>query len=194
MAASRAESDTVANLDVIDNASSSDDDTPVAREYTLSATPTSRGQITGELLKQSFNTADIWRRRLCVVVSDKLWCLKPPGPAPWVRRRSTLISLAHSHAAVQATSHAKYGFELQTPERVWRFAAASREEQSSWVRLLNDHARYASDNDLIRIADHIICDEQRAHYRRRQHEVEEMVVAATKERPPPKARRSIKVS
>ena len=61
---------------------------------------------------------------------------------------------------------AKHAIELQTTDRVWHFQAPSRDEQKRWIKILKEHAQHASDNDLIRIADHIICDEESAQCRR----------------------------
>ena len=157
-----------------DSSSSDDEQQPAPREYLPAAHGIARGHsITGELLKQSVNNPDLWRRRQCFVVADKMWCLKPPksSVAPWTRRRSTLISLAHSHASEgsgpsAANPKRRHAIELQTTDRVWRFQAASRDEQKRWIKALRESAQHASDNDLIRIADHIICDEESAQCRR----------------------------
>ena len=163
----------MASYDDAASSSSDDESQPVPREYLAAAQSITRGQITGELLKQSVNNPDLWRRRQCIVVADKMWCLKPPksSVAPWTRRRSTLISLAHSHASEgsgpsAANPKRRHAIELQTTDRVWRFQAASRDEQKRWIKALRESAQHAEDNDYIRIADHIICDEESAQCRR----------------------------
>jgi hypothetical protein len=151
--------------------SSSDDEHQPAQRVFLSATQiVARVECSGELLKQSVNNPDMWRRRQCFVVADKLWCLKPQRAVPWARRRSTMISLANSHATelaemVQA-SQSYFGIELQTTDRVWRFQATSQKEQKRWLALLKEHAQHASENELIRISDCIICDSESAQGRR----------------------------
>ena len=133
-----------------DSSSSDDEQRPAPREYLPAPHGIARAHvITGELLKQSVNNPDLWRRRQCFVVADKMWCLKPPksSVAPWTRRRSTLISLAHSHASEgsgpsAANPKRRHAIELQTTDRVWRFCSTH-----SGVRV-----RRAAEANLRRLA------------------------------------------
>jgi hypothetical protein len=57
-------------------------------------------------------------------------------------------------------------FEVQTAHRVFVFRASDRQQQQAWVKAIRARMELSSENDLIRMAELMICDEEMARAKR----------------------------
>lgn len=59
-----------------------------------------------------------------------------------------------------------FGIEVHTAHRNFVFRAADRPQQMLWINAIRTRIELSSENDLIRMAELMICDEELARARR----------------------------
>lgn len=116
-----------------------------------------RGSRRGYLLKRGTKNPNAWRRRWFVLKGDRLWFCKSHTDMS----RMAYISLPHNSVTeVPATSGLRYCFEVQTAHRVYQLRAKTLDEMQGWTQALRRHIALSSENDLIRLAEMLIADEE----------------------------------
>lgn len=90
---------------------------------------------------------------------DKMWCIRTRGNG----KVSSYINLADT-AAVEfpAATGPPHAFLVQNPHRNTgtQFRADSRSTQQGWIHDINKVCALTSENELIQLAEIIICDEE----------------------------------
>ena len=119
----------------------------------------------GYMLKRSSKDPNIWMQRYCAL-TDKLWCvndsLKVPRASCIPLQSSTVLQIKCS------TLNCNGAIILQSNQGTYFFLATSTDEQQCWISDLALQATLTADNDIIGMAEMIICDEERTRYERMQ--------------------------
>ena len=119
----------------------------------------------GYMLKRSSKDPNVWMQRYCVL-TDKLWCVNDNLRVP----RASCIPL-NSSTVLQnkcSTLNCHGAIILQSNQGTNCFLASSTDEQEGWISDLALQATLTADNDVIGMAEMIICDEERTRYERMQ--------------------------
>lgn len=87
-------------------------------------------------------------------------------PVPYVADRSFTHRPTHLPITTATQQKVQYGIEVHTAHRVFLFRAADRAQQLGWIRAIQARIQLASENDLISVAELMICDEEQARARR----------------------------
>ncbi|KAG5192660.1 hypothetical protein JKP88DRAFT_292741 [Tribonema minus] len=131
-----------------------------------------QGDLSDYLYRQSQWDRNLWRRRWCTLTGERLYVLKQkpdlkkigsgtiPNAFSVPLAGSTVLERSRNGASPHAlevhSTHAAHALRAQTP-------AAAR----VWAEALAEAARLATENGLLHVAEHIICDETRARCARR---------------------------
>ncbi len=137
-----------------------------------------QGYYSGYLLKQSSQDPCLWRRRWCILGEDKVWYMKLKHRRSHQGRAAFISLVSNQVLEHPRTSKVQFGIEMHTAHRVFLFRAADRTQQLDWIRALQIRIALSSENDLIAMAELMICDEERARARRLQQAVEHVWTAA----------------
>lgn len=87
--------------------------------------------IAGHLTKQGKNVLGDWRRRWCILRTDALHYYKSESDTSTHKEMGKIDMLVAS--VKQAPLLRRYAFEVITPNRTYRFQAASHEEMLEWI-------------------------------------------------------------
>eukprot|EP01041_Mallomonas_annulata_P006308 gene6308-12766_t len=117
-----------------------------------------QGERRGYLLKKSSSDHHLWRRRLCVL-TDKFWFIKVRGEFP----RTGSIAFGSTNAKeVAEIIKCPYGFVVHGMSKSHYFRASSDSEQQLWLAELRQRTASAVANNVLVMAEMIICDEENA--------------------------------
>lgn len=117
----------------------------------------------GYLLKRSAKDPNVWLSRHCFL-TDKLWCVNDRLRVP----RASCIPL-NSSTKLQnkcLTLNCPGAIILQSNQGNNFFLTTSAAEQQSWMNDLGIKATLMTDNNVIGMAEMIICDEERTRHER----------------------------
>ena len=110
----------------------------------------------GYMLKRSSKDPNIWLLRYCVL-TDKLWCVNDRLRSP----RASCISLSSGTKLLSKAPSLDCpgAMILQSSHGLHSFIAPSVLEQQSWLHEIAHKTALMADNDVIGMAEMIICDE-----------------------------------
>ena len=117
----------------------------------------------GYLLKRSSKDPNVWLPRYCIL-TDKLWCVNDKLRVP----TATCISL-NSNTKLQSRSlllDCLGAITVQSTQGLHYFIAPSSYDQQCWLDEISMKAALNADNDVIGMAEMIICDEASTRYQR----------------------------
>lgn len=124
-----------------------------------------QADIGGYLLRRSKKDPNVWQQRYCVL-TDKLWCAHDRLRVP----RASSINL-DSSTKVQSRAYSldcHGAIIIQSSLGQHSFIAPSLSEQNRWIDEINLRAALTADNDVIGMAEVIICDEAGTRSKRMQ--------------------------
>ena len=117
----------------------------------------------GYLLKRSSKDPNVWLPRYCIL-TDKLWCVNDKLRVP----TASCISL-NSNTKLQSRSlslDCLGAITVQSTQGLHYFIAPSSYDQQCWLDEISMKAALNADNDVIGMAEMIICDEASTRYQR----------------------------
>jgi hypothetical protein len=132
---------------------SSDDDTEISLNDFSCIQQADRS---GYMLKRSSKDPNVWLLRYCVL-TDKLWCVNDRLRSP----RASCISL-NSNIKLQSKAPSldcPGALILHSSHGLHSFIAPSLSEQQSWLHEIAQKTALMADNDVIGMAEMMICDE-----------------------------------
>jgi hypothetical protein len=146
--------------DVSGNSSSEEEDEISLNDFTY----LTQGERRGYLLKRSRTDPNLWRRRYCIL-TDKLWYFDVKRQ---VNPRGQCIQINSSAVVRDKVRLLDYpnAIIITTMSDTHYFRATSPLEQHSWINDISQRARLSSDNDVIKMAEMIINDEELANWQR----------------------------
>lgn len=141
---------------------SSDDDTEISLNDFSCIQQADRS---GYMLKRSSKDPNIWLLRYCVL-TDKLWCVNDRLRCP----RASCIGL-NTNIKLQSRAPSldcPGALILHSSHGLHSFIAPSLSEQQSWLHEIAQKTALMADNDVIGMAEMIICDEANSRSHRMQ--------------------------
>ncbi|CAM9127710.1 unnamed protein product [Chrysoparadoxa australica] len=131
-----------------------------------------QGECSGFLFVRSEHDPNLWRKRWGILKEYRLWLIQGKVENGTRQRRRKVRCRSVALAGVSVTEATrpemgKFAIELQTAHSVLCLRCESKAKQALWQSFLEKNAQLASDNDFIHVAEHIICDEERARCRRK---------------------------
>ena len=117
----------------------------------------------GYLLKRSSKDPNVWLPRYCIL-TDKLWCVNDKLRVP----TASCISL-NSNTKLQSRSlslDCLGAITVQSTQGLHYFIAPSSYDQQCWLDEISMKSALNADNDVIGMAEMIICDEASTRYQR----------------------------
>jgi hypothetical protein len=119
----------------------------------------------GYMLKRSSKDPNVWLLRYCVL-TDKLWCVNDRLRSP----RASCISL-NTNIKLQSKAPSldcPGALILHSSHGLHSFIAPSLSEQQSWLHEIAQKTALMADNDVIAMAEMMICDEADSRSQRMQ--------------------------
>ena len=122
----------------------------------------------GLLRKQSFSMESKWHFMFCVL-TDKLWFIRRKRNSNHEKSRAGCISFANVNTDdVYPIREFPFTFVVKSLGKEHYFRADTENTRSSWLADINQRISFSVGNDVISMAEMIICDEESAHCRRTQ--------------------------
>lgn len=141
---------------------SSDDDTEISLNDFSCIQQADRS---GYMLKRSLKDPNVWLLRYCVL-TDKLWCVNDRLRSP---RASCITLSTNTKLQSKAPSLDCPGaLILHSSHGLHSFIAPSLSEQQSWLHEIAQKTALMADNDVIGMAEMMICDEANSRSHRMQ--------------------------
>ena len=135
---------------------SSDEDEEISLNDLSCITSAASAAQSGYMLKRSSKDPHVWQQRYCVL-TDKLWCVNDRLRVPTASCISINSSTKlHTKCSILDCPGA---IIMQSNQGSHAFIVTSLNDQQNWISELSMKASYMSDNDVINMAEIIICDE-----------------------------------
>lgn len=146
--------------DVSGNSSSDEEDEISLNDFTYLR----QGDRRGYLLKRSTTDPNLWRSRFCIL-TDKLWYfdvkrqINPKGQFIQINSstivRDNVCLLDYPNAIIISTMTDTHYFRAPSPS-----------DQKMWISEISQRGRLSTDNDVIKMGEMIINDEEMANWQR----------------------------
>jgi len=145
-----------------------------------------QGERRGFLLKRSSQDPNLWRRRYCVL-TDKLWSIDVRSKVPkassinisgsiQVRESAAIFNLDYPLSIVienSSSSGSGSGGGISSKGAAF-FRATNPTDHQGWIDDLRQRAFLTSENDVIKMAELIMCDEELSKNQRQQRSYQQV--------------------